>query len=73
LIDALHASFDLRLTAGDNLSAGDVIVDQFSGQMGERMKRSYGMFCSRHKEGIDYYKQIYRADKRFQAFIKVHM
>lgn len=51
--------------------AGDVIVAQFSGDMGERMKDVYGKFCSRHKEGIDYYKALYKTERKFQAFIKV--
>jgi len=50
---------------------GDILIQHFGGPTGERMKKSYGIFCSRHKEGIDYYKQLYKADRKFQAFIKV--
>ena len=50
---------------------GDLIIKHFGGPTGERMKRAYGIFCSRHKEGIDYYKQLYKADRKYQSFIKV--
>lgn len=51
--------------------AGEVLIEHFGGTTGERMKRSYGIFCSRHKEGIDYYKHLYKADRKFQSFVKV--
>lgn len=53
------------------LFIGDLIMAQFGGDMGERMKACYGKFCSQHKEGVDFYKHLLKADRKFQAFIKV--
>lgn len=52
-------------------TAGDTIIEHFGGANGERMRRAYGIFCSRHKEAIEYYKHLYKADRKFQSFIKV--
>ncbi|KAJ8417429.1 hypothetical protein AAFF_G00286560 [Aldrovandia affinis] len=52
---------------------GDVLVAQFSGSNAERMKKVYGRFCSRHKEALNFYKELHAKDKRFQAFIKKKM
>ncbi|XP_035251573.1 A-kinase anchor protein 13-like [Anguilla anguilla] len=52
---------------------GDVLVTQFSGSSGERMKKVYGKFCGRHKEALNFYKELHAKDKRFQAFIKRKM
>ncbi|KAG7468181.1 hypothetical protein MATL_G00140090 [Megalops atlanticus] len=52
---------------------GDVLVTQFSGSNAERMKKVYGKFCSRHSEAVNFYKELYTKDKRFQAFIKKKM
>ena len=47
------------------------VVLQFAGEMGERMKRAYGEFCSRHNESVQLYKDILKTDRKFQVFIKV--
>ncbi|XP_052400579.1 A-kinase anchor protein 13 isoform X5 [Carassius gibelio] len=52
---------------------GDVLISQFSGSSGERMKKVYGKFCSRHNEAVNFYKEFLTKDKRFQAFIKKKM
>ncbi|XP_067932612.1 rho guanine nucleotide exchange factor 2-like isoform X3 [Watersipora subatra] len=49
---------------------GSIIVEHFGGTPGERMKRAYGIFCSRHKEGVDYFKHLYKTDRKLQSFIK---
>lgn len=52
---------------------GDILVNQFSGSIGESMKRVYGRFCSRHNEAVNFYKDLLTKDKRFKAFIKKKM
>ncbi|XP_041082425.1 A-kinase anchor protein 13-like isoform X2 [Polyodon spathula] len=52
---------------------GDILVNQFSGSSAERMKKVYGKFCGRHSEAVNYYKELYAKEKRFQAFIRKKM
>ncbi|XP_041442791.1 A-kinase anchor protein 13 isoform X4 [Xenopus laevis] len=52
---------------------GDILVDQFSGENGERMKKIYGKFCGHHNEAVNYFKDLLSKEKRFQAFIKKKM
>ncbi|XP_072554502.1 A-kinase anchor protein 13-like isoform X4 [Paramormyrops kingsleyae] len=52
---------------------GDILLDQFAGENAEHMKKVYGKFCSRHSEGVNFYKELLAKDKRFQAFIKKKM
>ncbi|XP_036391427.1 A-kinase anchor protein 13-like [Megalops cyprinoides] len=52
---------------------GDILIAQFSDSSAERMKKVYGKFCSRHNEAVNFYKELYAKDKRFQAFIKKKM
>jgi hypothetical protein len=44
---------------------------QFDGQMGVRMKKAYGDFCSRHMEAVNVYKDLLKNDRKFQTFIAV--
>lgn len=44
---------------------------QFSGEIGERMKDSYGDFCSRHTEAVNYYKEQQQNNKKFQNIMRV--
>ncbi|XP_058616183.1 rho guanine nucleotide exchange factor 18-like isoform X1 [Onychostoma macrolepis] len=44
----------------------DILISQFSGELGERMKESYGEFCSRHTEAVNYYKEQLQSNKKFQ-------
>lgn len=44
---------------------------QFSGEIGERMKDSYGAFCSHHAEAVSYYKEQLQNNKKFQNIIRV--
>ncbi|NXU08552.1 AKP13 protein, partial [Pardalotus punctatus] len=52
---------------------GDILVNQFSGESAERMKKTYGKFCGHHNEAVSYFKDLYSKDKRFQAFVKEKM
>ncbi|XP_015424618.1 PREDICTED: A-kinase anchor protein 13 isoform X2 [Myotis davidii] len=52
---------------------GDVLVTQFSGENAERLKKTYGKFCGQHNQSVNYFKDLYTKDKRFQAFVKKKM
>ncbi|XP_041464034.1 rho guanine nucleotide exchange factor 18-like isoform X6 [Lytechinus variegatus] len=49
---------------------GDILVDQFDGENGDRMMMAYGCLCSQQNEAKAVYKDLTKTDKRFQAFIK---
>ncbi|XP_027624787.1 rho guanine nucleotide exchange factor 18 [Tupaia chinensis] len=49
---------------------GDLLVQQFSGENGERMKEKYGIFCSGHNEAVSHYKLLMQQNKKFQNLIK---
>ncbi|KAH0625720.1 hypothetical protein JD844_033923 [Phrynosoma platyrhinos] len=51
-------------------SIGDLLVQQFSGETGERVKEKYGIFCSSHAEAVSYYKELMQQSKKFQNLIK---
>ncbi|KAK2835510.1 hypothetical protein Q5P01_015994 [Channa striata] len=48
----------------------DILIAQFSGEIGERMKDSYGDFCSHHTEAVSYYKEQWQNNKKFQNIIR---
>ncbi|XP_064799900.1 rho guanine nucleotide exchange factor 18-like [Oncorhynchus masou masou] len=48
---------------------GDILINQFSGEMGERMKKSYGVFCSHHTDAVSLYKEQLQNNKKFQNLI----
>uniref|UniRef100_A0A8C7NDX3 Rho/rac guanine nucleotide exchange factor (GEF) 18a n=1 Tax=Oncorhynchus mykiss TaxID=8022 RepID=A0A8C7NDX3_ONCMY len=48
---------------------GDILINQFSGEMGERMKESYGVFCSHHADAVSLYKEQLQNNKKFQNLI----
>ncbi|XP_041862141.1 rho guanine nucleotide exchange factor 18-like isoform X2 [Melanotaenia boesemani] len=48
----------------------DILITQFSGEIGERMKDCYGDFCSHHTEAVSYYKDQLHNNKRFQNIIR---
>ncbi|CAL8350984.1 unnamed protein product [Merluccius merluccius] len=52
---------------------GDLLLGQFTGASGEKMKRVYGMFCGSHNEAVNFYKDLLNKDKRFQVFVKKKM
>uniref|UniRef100_A0A8C1XNY9 Rho/rac guanine nucleotide exchange factor (GEF) 2 n=1 Tax=Cyprinus carpio TaxID=7962 RepID=A0A8C1XNY9_CYPCA len=49
---------------------GDLLVEQFSGQNAEEMRKCYVEFCSRHLKAVKLYKELLARDKRFQQFIR---
>ncbi|XP_059575615.1 rho guanine nucleotide exchange factor 18 isoform X1 [Alligator mississippiensis] len=49
---------------------GDLLVQQFSGEIGERMKEKYGVFCGGHNEAVSYYKELLQSNKKFQNLMK---
>ncbi|NXA12994.1 ARHGI factor, partial [Sapayoa aenigma] len=49
---------------------GDLLVKQFSGENGERMKEKYGVFCGGHNEAVSHYKDLLQSNKKFQILIK---
>ncbi|GAA6093318.1 rho guanine nucleotide exchange factor 18 isoform X1 [Tachysurus ichikawai] len=51
-------------------SVSDILSEQFSGELGERMKESYGLFCSHHTEAVNYYKEQLQSNKKFQNHIR---
>ncbi|XP_010730724.2 rho guanine nucleotide exchange factor 18 [Larimichthys crocea] len=48
----------------------DILIAQFSGEIGDRMKDSYGDFCSHHTEAVSYYKEQLHNNKKFQNIIR---
>ncbi|XP_074605534.1 rho guanine nucleotide exchange factor 18 cysts isoform X10 [Brevipalpus obovatus] len=70
-----HSTFLRKLRERQSSSSvidniGDIILDQFSGQNGEKMRIFYGQFCSQHKEALSLYKDILKTDRKFQSFVK---
>ncbi|XP_036134022.1 A-kinase anchor protein 13 isoform X4 [Molossus molossus] len=66
LVDKSEKNFLIR-------KVGDVLVNQFSGENAERLKKTYGKFCGQHNQSVSYFKDLYTKDKRFQAFVKKKM
>ncbi|XP_067085927.1 rho guanine nucleotide exchange factor 18 isoform X2 [Osmerus mordax] len=76
-----HFLFRLRERRRNSLEPGsdrnyciqrlaDVLVSQFSGEVGIRMKESYGDFCSHHTEAVSYYKEQLQNNKKFQTLVR---
>uniref|UniRef100_A0A673BQ32 Rho/rac guanine nucleotide exchange factor (GEF) 18b n=1 Tax=Sphaeramia orbicularis TaxID=375764 RepID=A0A673BQ32_9TELE len=78
----LHTQFLSRLKERrqENISSSDrnyiinkvadILIAQFSGEIGEKMKDSYGDFCSHHNEAVSYYKEQLQNNKRFHNTIR---
>ncbi|XP_061903504.1 rho guanine nucleotide exchange factor 1a isoform X1 [Entelurus aequoreus] len=49
---------------------GDILLEQFSGQSADDMRKTYAEFCSRHLKAVKLYKSLMARDKRFQCFIR---
>ncbi|CAG5134043.1 unnamed protein product, partial [Candidula unifasciata] len=49
---------------------GDVLVDQFQDSTADKMKSVYGVFCSRHTEAMQLYKELIKDNRKFQTFAK---
>ncbi|XP_038580970.1 rho guanine nucleotide exchange factor 1a isoform X2 [Micropterus salmoides] len=50
---------------------GDILLEQFSGQCADDMRKTYAEFCSRHLKAVKLYKELLARDKRFQCFIRL--
>uniref|UniRef100_A0A674BKH8 Rho guanine nucleotide exchange factor (GEF) 2a n=1 Tax=Salmo trutta TaxID=8032 RepID=A0A674BKH8_SALTR len=82
-LTAIHARFLAQLLTRRNHSLqpgstynftihqlGDVLLEQFSGQCADEMRKTYAEFCSRHLKAVKLYKELLAKDKRFQYFIR---
>ncbi|XP_054622988.1 rho guanine nucleotide exchange factor 18a isoform X2 [Dunckerocampus dactyliophorus] len=49
---------------------GDILISQFSGTVGEKMKDWYGAFCSHHSAAINLYKEQVQNNKKLQGLMK---
>ncbi|XP_039194439.1 rho guanine nucleotide exchange factor 18 isoform X1 [Crotalus tigris] len=49
---------------------GDLLVEQFSGKTGDKLKKKYGIYCSSHSDAVSYYKELMQQSKKFQNLIK---
>lgn len=49
---------------------GDILMEQFSGQPAEDMRKTYAEFCTRHLKAVKVYKELLTKDKRVQAFFQ---
>ncbi|XP_070604100.1 rho guanine nucleotide exchange factor 18-like isoform X1 [Erythrolamprus reginae] len=49
---------------------GDLLVQQFSGKTGDKLKEKYGIYCSSHNDAVSYYKELMQQSKKFQNLIK---
>ncbi|XP_034401818.1 rho guanine nucleotide exchange factor 1a isoform X2 [Cyclopterus lumpus] len=49
---------------------GDMLLEQFSGQCADEMRKTYAEFCSRHLKAVKLYKELMARDKKFQCFIR---
>ncbi|KAM8996438.1 LOW QUALITY PROTEIN: rho guanine nucleotide exchange factor 2-like [Ara ararauna] len=49
---------------------GDILVNQFSGNSAEQLRKAYSEFCSKHTKAMKEYKDLLARDKRFQQFIR---
>ncbi|KAF7647976.1 hypothetical protein LDENG_00163920 [Lucifuga dentata] len=64
---SLHASSTYNFTIH---RLGDILLEQFSGQCADEMRKTYAEFCSRHLKAVKLYKELLARDKRFQCFIR---
>ncbi|KAF5909169.1 rho guanine nucleotide exchange factor 2-like isoform X1, partial [Clarias magur] len=48
----------------------DVLLQQFSGQCADEMRKTYAEFCSSHLKAVKLYKELLARDKRLQYFIR---
>ncbi|XP_059175361.1 A-kinase anchor protein 13-like isoform X4 [Physella acuta] len=49
---------------------GDVLISQFGDHTAEKMKAVYGVFCSKHTEAMQLYKEFIKMDRKFQNFAR---
>uniref|UniRef100_A0AAR2IX36 Rho/rac guanine nucleotide exchange factor (GEF) 2 n=1 Tax=Pygocentrus nattereri TaxID=42514 RepID=A0AAR2IX36_PYGNA len=64
----------LQPSSGHNFTINhisDLLVQQFSGQCADEMRKAYAEFCSHHLKAVKLYKELLARDKRLQYFIRV--
>ncbi|XP_070209458.1 rho guanine nucleotide exchange factor 18-like isoform X2 [Littorina saxatilis] len=73
----LHAAFLRSLLALQTINEdrsvdeiGLTLLKQFADTTADRMKSIYGVFCSKHTEAIQLYKEIAKTDRKFQNFCR---
>ncbi|XP_060692070.1 rho guanine nucleotide exchange factor 28 isoform X1 [Hemiscyllium ocellatum] len=49
---------------------GDILLQQFADENGNKLKQTYGDFCSHHKEAVSFFKELQQQNKKFQNFIR---
>ncbi|XP_030593764.1 rho guanine nucleotide exchange factor 28-like isoform X2 [Archocentrus centrarchus] len=49
---------------------GDILLQQFSDENAEKMKKLYGEFCSHHTEAVNVFKELQQQNKKLQNFVK---
>ncbi|XP_072372191.1 rho guanine nucleotide exchange factor 28 isoform X2 [Scyliorhinus torazame] len=49
---------------------GDILLQQFTDENGNKLKQTYGDFCSHHKEAVSFFKELQQQNKKFQNFIR---
>nr|XP_020447018.1 rho guanine nucleotide exchange factor 18-like [Monopterus albus]XP_020447019.1 rho guanine nucleotide exchange factor 18-like [Monopterus albus] len=49
---------------------GEILISQFSGQLGKQMMEFYSLFCSHYNEAISLYKEQLQNSKKLQSLIK---
>ncbi|XP_059500782.1 rho guanine nucleotide exchange factor 28 [Stegostoma tigrinum] len=49
---------------------GDILLQQFADENGDKLKQTYGDFCSHHKEAVSFFKELQQQNKKFQNFIR---
>ncbi|KAF7649386.1 hypothetical protein LDENG_00142170 [Lucifuga dentata] len=49
---------------------GDILISQFSGDLGKRVREHYGFFCGHHSEVVSCYKEQQQSNKKLQSLMK---
>ncbi|XP_028650905.1 rho guanine nucleotide exchange factor 1a isoform X2 [Erpetoichthys calabaricus] len=52
------------------MQLGDILIQQFSGESVDQMRKAYVEFCSRHLKSLKLYKELLTKDKKFQQFVR---
>uniref|UniRef100_A0A4W3JVK9 Rho guanine nucleotide exchange factor 18 n=1 Tax=Callorhinchus milii TaxID=7868 RepID=A0A4W3JVK9_CALMI len=50
---------------------GNILMQQFSDENANKMKQTYGDFCSHHNEAVSVFKELQQQNKKFQHFIRL--
>ncbi|KAI7810290.1 rho/rac guanine nucleotide exchange factor GEF 18a [Triplophysa rosa] len=48
---------------------GDILIEQFSGELREQLRYCYGVFCSHHTDAVNCYKELMQNSKKFHSYI----